>query len=234
MTGNCHQAIQEKKLSQISIWSPQLSGATPKTLLFSNTTKKPKEPPSSIRFSSFPSNGLRSSYQPSSFSKALFDGTKVVANAKQLTALLDDANPFNAVAAARLLAPARGLDAPFISSTLSKSKDYTQAIFTYLTFKNAHPVRQAAIDEALERVIDKAPTSATLKWIALGITTAQGDDAQSYFALKDRAKALLLRVDKRQKALATKTLDDDYVNELLMSAQVRERPVVPPQKTSGF
>lgn len=154
--------------------------------------------------------------------KALFDETKVVANAKQLTALLDDTNPFNAIAAARVLAPQRGLDVPFITSTLSSSKNYTQAIFAYLTFKNAHPIRQVAIDSALSQVIDKTASSETLKWITLGITTAQNDDGQSYFALKDRVKVLLLKVDARQKALNTKTPDDDYVNELLTSAQVRQ------------
>ena len=164
--------------------------------------------------------------------KALFDETKVVANAKQLTALLDDANPFNAVAAARLLAPQRGLGVPFVLSTLANSSGYTQAIFTYFVFKNAHPIRQAAIDDVLVQVIDKAPTSETLKWISLGVTTAQNDDGQSWFLLKNRVKALLLRVAQRQKTLGTKTPDDDYVNELLINAQIRTEPAfIPPTST---
>ena len=166
--------------------------------------------------------------------QALFDETKVAANFKPLTALLSDANPFNAIAAARILAPQRGLDTAFVLNNLASSTGYTQAIFAYLTFKNAHPLRQEAIDNALGRVIDKASSAATLKWITLGLTTAQNDDANSYFALKDRAKALLLRVDKRQKTLDTKTPDDDYVNELLTVAQVREQPVTPPQTRSHF
>lgn len=159
--------------------------------------------------------------------KALFDETKVAANLKPLTLLLADKNPFNAIAAARVLAPERGLDAAFVENNLASSSGYLQAIFAYLTFKNAHPVRQAAIDEALGQVIDKAPSVATLKWITLGLTAAQNDDANSYFALKDRAKALLLRVDKKQKTLNTKTVADDYINELLMATQVRERPAAP-------
>jgi len=166
--------------------------------------------------------------------QALFDETKVAANFKPLTALLSDANPFNAIAAARILAPQRGLDTTFILSNLASSTGYTQAIFAYLTFKNAHQLRQEAIDNALGRVIDKASSAATLKWITLGMTTALHDDANSYFALKDRTKTLLLRVDKRQKTLDTKTPDDDYVNELLIVAQVRERPVTPPQTRSHF
>ena len=166
--------------------------------------------------------------------QALFDETKVAANLKPLTVLLSDANPFNAIAAARVLGPQRGLDAAFVSSSLDSSTGYTQAIFAYLTFKNAHPLRQEAIDNALGQVIDKASSAATLKWITLGLTTAQNDDAQSYFTLKDCAKILLLRVDKRQKMLNTKTPDDDYVNELLIVAQVRERPVTPPQTSRTF
>lgn len=166
--------------------------------------------------------------------QALFDETKVAANFKPLTALLSDANPFNAIAAARVLAPQRGLDTAFVSSNLASSTGYTQAIFAYLTFKNAHQLRQEAIDNALGQVIDKAPSAATLKWITLGMTTAVNDDANSYFALKDRAKTLLLRVDKRQKTLSTKTPDDDYVNEQLIVARVRERPETPPQTRRTF
>lgn len=166
--------------------------------------------------------------------KQLFDETKVAANFKPLTALLADKNPFNAIAAARVLAPERGLDTAFVAKDLASSSGYMQAIFAYLTFKNAHQLRQEAIDNALGQVIDKAPSAATLKWITLGLTTAQNDDANSYFALKDRARALLLRVDKRQKTLNTETSADDYVNELLTATKVRERPATTIETRRAF
>lgn len=166
--------------------------------------------------------------------KSLFDDKNVAKNQKRLLELTSDANPFNAVVAARVLAPARGLDAKFVKGHIAQTAGYQQAIFTYLAFKNAHPLQQESIDTALRQIVNNATSSAALKWITLGITTAQNDDASSYFALKDRVKAILLRVDKKQKELKTTTPDDDYVNELLISAQVRERPVTPVGKTSNF
>ena len=166
--------------------------------------------------------------------KSLFDDKNVVKNQKRLLELTSDSNPFNAVAAARVLAPARGLDAKFVKEHIAQSTGYQQAIFTYLAFKNAHLLQHEGIDTALRQIVNNATSSTTLKWIILGVTTTQNDDANSYFALKDRVKTILLRVDKKQKELKTKTLDDEYVDELLISAQVRERPVTLIGKTSNF
>ncbi|MDQ3814355.1 MAG: hypothetical protein M3347_10440 [Armatimonadota bacterium] len=169
----------------------------------------------------------------------LFQVATAAQHHEQLLKLIEEENPFLAIAAWRTLVQAHRIEESLIQGPLARSIGFKQAVLTYVLLTHSAKDAQSKLTEQISRIVENADNSAQLEGLAWGTQVALGAGvkgttrSEQYAVISTTMQqrfVLLTKMQKRQLSFGTRSPADEHLFSIFRRARVpKEKPTVTTQ-----